>query len=78
MFLKAKRDGTIKGRGCADGRKQKLWFSKGETSAPTVMMESVFLTSVINAKEKREVATVDIPGAFLQAQSKTHPIIRLD
>ena len=24
MFLKEKRDGNIKGRGCADGRKQQL------------------------------------------------------
>ena len=78
MFLKEKRDGTIKGRGCADGRKQQLWFSKGETLAPTAMMESVFLTSVINAKEKQEIATVEIPGAFLKAQSKTYPIIQLD
>ena len=40
-----------------------------------VMIESVFLTSVMNAKEKRKVATVDIPGTFLQAQSKINSII---
>jgi hypothetical protein len=54
MFLKKKRNGTIKGRGCADGR-------------PTVSIESVMLTSVIDAAEGRDVATVDIPGAFMQA-----------
>jgi hypothetical protein len=30
-------------------------------------MESVILTSTIEASEKRDIATVDIPGAFLQA-----------
>ena len=27
MFLKMKRDGSINGRGCADGRKQQDWMS---------------------------------------------------
>jgi hypothetical protein len=31
-----------------------------------VAIESLFLTSVINAKERRHVITTDIPGAFLQ------------
>jgi hypothetical protein len=39
MFLKQKRSGRIKGRGWADGRKQRLWKTKEETSAPTVAME---------------------------------------
>jgi len=28
MFLKEKRDGTIKARGCADGRPQRIYTSK--------------------------------------------------
>ena len=34
MFLKKKRCGRIKGRGCADGRKQRIYKTKEETSAP--------------------------------------------
>jgi hypothetical protein len=67
MFLKKKRSGVIKGRGCADGRKQRLYTSKEEASSPTVAIESVMLSCVINAMEARDVATVDIPGAFMQA-----------
>ncbi len=68
MFLKKKRNGTIKGRGCADGRKQRLYTSKEDTSSPTVSIESVFLTSVIEAHEHRDIGTVDLPGgAFMQA-----------
>jgi hypothetical protein len=67
MFLKQKRNGTIKGRGCADGRKQRAYTSKEDASSPTVTIESVFLSCVIDAMEGRDVATVDIPGAFMQA-----------
>jgi hypothetical protein len=67
MYLKKKRCGRIKGRGCADGRKQRVYKSKEESSSPTVAIESVFLTAAIEAKERRDVATCDIPGAFLHA-----------
>ena len=67
MFLKKKRSGKIKGRGCADGRKQRVYKTKEETSSPTVTTESLFLSCVIDAKEGRDVATCDIPGAFMQA-----------
>ena len=36
-------------------------------SSPTVAIESVMLSCVIDAMEGRDVATVDIPGAFMQA-----------
>jgi hypothetical protein len=67
MFLKKKRCGRIKGRGCADGRKQRIYKTKEELSSPTVAIESLMLSSIIDAKERRTVATADIPGAFMQA-----------
>jgi len=67
MFLKKKRCGRIKGRGCADGRKQRLYKSKEETSSPTVSIESLMLSCAIDAKERREVLSCDIPGAFMQS-----------
>ncbi len=67
MFLKEKRNGDIKGRGCADGRKQRKYIRKEDASSPTVAIESVMITSTIDAKEQRDVATVDVPGAFMQA-----------
>jgi Reverse transcriptase (RNA-dependent DNA polymerase) len=67
MFLKKKRCGMIKARGCADGRKQRLYKSKEETSAPTVAVESLMLSCAIDAKERRHVISADIPGAFMQA-----------
>ena len=72
MFLKEKRCGKVKGWGCADGRKQRLYKSKEETSSPTVWVESLFLSNMINAKENRKVITCDIPGAFMQANIDEH------
>ena len=67
MFLKRKRCGKIKGRGCADGRKQREFISKEEASSPTVSTHALMATCLIDAIEGRNVATADIPGAFLQA-----------
>jgi len=67
MFLKEKRCGTIKGRGCADGRKQRLYKTKEETSSPTLSNEALFLSCLIDAVERRYSIVCDIPGAFMQA-----------
>jgi hypothetical protein len=56
----------IKGRECADGQKQRIYTTKQEASSPTVAIESLMISCVIDAKEGTDVATVDIPGAFLQ------------
>ena len=37
-----------------------------EAASPTVMTESVLLTAAIEAHENRDVATWDIPNAFIQ------------
>ena len=66
MFLKKKRNGTVKGRGCADGRKQRAYISKEESTSPTISTEAVFLTAVVDAWENRKVAVLDVPGAFMQ------------
>jgi hypothetical protein len=68
MFLKEKRDGMIKGRGCADGRPQRDYMTKEDTSSPTVATEALLMTCLIDAIERRDVATLDIPGAFMQSE----------
>ena len=67
MFLKLKiNEVKIKERGCADGRKQQDWLSKEDTSSPTVSTEVLMISCMIDKMEDREVATADIPVAFLQ------------
>jgi hypothetical protein len=76
MFLKRKRTGDIKGRGCADGRKQRAWTDKDEATSPTIATEAVFLTAVIDAYERRDAAIVDVPGAFMQADMDELVLVR--
>ena len=67
MFMKLKSDEvTIKGRGCADRRKQQDRLSKEDTPSTTVSTGGLMLSCMIDAMEGRDVATLDIPGAFLQ------------
>jgi hypothetical protein len=68
LFLKLKRDGTIKGRTVAGGNRQRSFIAKEDASSPTVATESVLLTAVIDAMENRDVAVVDIPNAFIQTR----------
>ena len=53
VFLKEKRDTTIKGPSCADGSHQGLYMAKYQTSSPTTSNESLFLNLTIDAKEGR-------------------------
>lgn len=77
MFLKRKRCGKIKGRGCEDGCKQHAYIPREEATSPTVSTEAVFLTAVIDALEGRDVAVVDIPGAFMQVDMDELVHVRL-
>jgi len=49
MFLKEKRDGTIKARGCAEGRPHRINPNKEDTSSPTVLTEVMMLSCAIDA-----------------------------
>jgi hypothetical protein len=66
-FVIEKRDGRIKARAVADGSGQQR-YTEEETYSPTVRLESLMLSSLIDAFEGRQVATVDIKGAFLKAK----------
>ena len=75
IFLTQKRDGSSKARTCVNGSPQRLWMNKEEAASPTVLLESVLLTSVIDARENREVATVDIPNAFVQTDMDDEKVV---
>ncbi len=62
-FFKEKQNGDVKVQSCANGSVQQNHITKKEAALPTVGLESVFATAAIDAKENREVVTIDIPGA---------------
>ena len=49
-----------KARQCADGRKQQEYMLTEESISPTVTTEAIFITSIIDANKKQEVAVVDL------------------
>eukprot|EP00957_Ditylum_brightwellii_P124420 9482441-Ditylum_brightwellii.AAC.1 len=67
MVLSKKQCRRIKARGCADRRKQRKHTHRDDASSPTVSTAALLLSCVIDAKEKRDVATLDVPNAFMQA-----------
>ncbi len=50
----------------AGGNKEQDYISKDDASSPTVTTEAILLSCIIDAKEGRDVAVIDIPNAFIQ------------
>ena len=67
MFLKNKQRGRIKGRGCADGRKQCDCCGKEDASSPTVSIKAFMLSYMMDVMEGRDTAKSDMLGEFLHA-----------
>jgi cyanate lyase len=55
----------------ADGSKQLTYdgYNKSDGSSPTVVTESIYMTGVIDAREKQAVAVLDVGDAFLHADN---------
>jgi hypothetical protein len=78
MFLMEKRSGKIKALGCADGSKQRQHIAKDEATAPTVSADAIFIHGTIFAHERCDVATCNIPGAFIQADNPDYALMQLN
>jgi hypothetical protein len=70
IFLKEKKSGAIKARSCANGSVQREHAAKEEAAAPTVGLDSVFITSTIDAKESRKLVTINIPGTACDTRKR--------
>ena len=53
IFLKEKRNGTVKAQSCANVSVQLEHVAKEEAASPTVALESVFVTAAIDTKKKQ-------------------------
>ncbi len=62
----------------ANGSVQQKHIAKEEGAVPTLSLDSVFITSTIDAEERRKVVTIDIPGAFLHATYEDCVIMRMN
>ena len=52
-----------------NGKPSREWLSREDTASPCVSLEGLFLTTVIDAKEQRDMMSCDIPNAFIQANA---------
>ena len=68
MFISEKRDKSIKGRMVLNGKPTREWLSREDLASPTAALESIMLTAVIDATERCNIMTCDIPNAFIQAE----------
>ena len=59
--------GKVKACRCADGRPQREYVSKDDSSSPMVSIYVLMAQCVMGAMEGRKVVTCNIPGAFLQS-----------
>ena len=76
--IKEKRCGRIKGRTCADGRPQREYVPRSDSSFPTVGTESLILSFIIDVMEDRHVVTADVVGAFLKADMEEFILVKLE
>ena len=65
MFLKRKRSGKEKARGCVNERPQQEYITKDKSSSPTMSLYALMGSCLINVMDRRKVITVNIPGNFI-------------
>ena len=75
---KQKRTGEIKGKERADGRPQGDYMTKEEDCAATVSIEALMLSWYIDFKEGRDFGIMDIPGAFMQADTNEIVLLKME
>jgi hypothetical protein len=51
---------------CANGSTQHAYIAREEASSPAAAPEAIITTGVIDAKQRRDVMTLDTPSAFVQ------------
>ena len=65
-LIKQKRNFVIKGRMCANGAPHRKFVPREEARSPTISLEALIATMMIDAFKGQRVATFDVPGAYLQ------------
>ena len=76
-MVKEKRCGKIKARACVDGRRQRRYVNKDDVASPTVQQESPILSMIIDTREKRDIATADVVGAYPLATMNDYVLLKV-
>ena len=76
-LIKKKCCGKVKGRVCANRQKQSRYIRKENVFSPTVQLESIMTTLAVDAMENRNIATVDVAGAYLKTIMTDEVIVKI-
>ena len=71
-LIKEKRDGVLKSRTAADGRKQRQWHTREQVTSPTISNNS--LMALLNVF--REIISLDVEGAYLLADQNNYALVK--
>ncbi len=77
LFSTEKCTGKVKACACTNGSLHQQHIAKEEARVPTVTSEAIFIQSTIFAHERRDVATCNIPGVFLQVDNPDYVLMHL-
>ena len=79
LFITVRRNGTVKARLVAGGHRQDSdAYDKSKTSSPTASLHAIMSILNITASESRNLATVDIKQAFLEADMDEELYMSID
>jgi hypothetical protein len=53
-------------------------YSDRDTGSPTVSLSSVYIVAAIAANEQRHVCTIDMPGAYLNADMEKDVLVAIE
>ena len=68
LFMAIKRSSELKSRGVAHDRYQRGQITKEDYSSPMPTFYTFKCMYTLIAKEGRDIATIDLPGFFLQTE----------
>jgi hypothetical protein len=74
IFLVEKQDRRIKACTCANGSTQCGYTKRDKAASPTAMTELILITAMINAKQKWDVMTANIPMPLFKQTLMTRTI----
>ena len=87
FFVDKNKDKTVvnpkaKGRHVADGSTERDCIACEEAASPTTITDAVLMTGAIDAQERRDVGSFDVPNAFIQTvmgrmADRSRKIVRL-
>jgi hypothetical protein len=79
MNIVEKQDGHVRIRACADSSIEQLepGYKKEDGASPTVTTDSILISATIDAHKGCDVATINIPGAFLNAYNGKEMVMLL-